>query len=100
MIVRKGLVKRTLFLAFPCTAEHAEMMHLFSQFGKVDHFKILRVFETGKSKGSGFLRYSTRDETLLAFQKLQNNPMIKRVEFAEHESDPGIITKTFSITLI
>lgn len=39
-----------------------ELRNFFNQYGNIDDIKVIKDFETGRSKGFGFITYSTPDE--------------------------------------
>lgn len=43
------------------TSEDA-LRDFFNQYGNIDDIKVIKDFETGRSKGFGFITYSTPDE--------------------------------------
>lgn len=43
------------------TGEDA-LRDLFNQYGNIDDIKVIKDFETGRSKGFGFITYSTPEE--------------------------------------
>ncbi|KAJ3122819.1 WD repeat-containing protein 75 [Physocladia obscura] len=69
MRVEQAKVNRTLFVAkFGSHTTVVELTDILEKaFGPVEEIKILHNFETGKSKGCGFVKFQLREDAIKAF---------------------------------
>lgn len=66
----------------------AELREIFEKFGTIDACRVSVDMATGKSKGSGFVRFATQEEAKNAMEALagQNGMVVK---FADHDIGKG-----------
>jgi len=77
-------------LNFQMTEDDLE--NLFSQFGKISELKMIKDFETGRSKGFGFITYSAQQEAELAISSMNGKDIegrSLRVNLAENKERGG-----------
>ncbi|KAJ3046336.1 hypothetical protein HK097_000958, partial [Rhizophlyctis rosea] len=77
--VEPARVNRTLFIAkFSKTLSdqmdmRTQLNDILSRFGPIEELTILQNYQTGRSKGCGFVKYSFREDSIRAFLAIRNH---------------------------
>ncbi|KAJ3195908.1 hypothetical protein HK101_010665, partial [Irineochytrium annulatum] len=70
--VEQARVNRTLFIAkFPRIHTEATIREILERHGPVEDLTILQNYQTGRSKGCGFVKYAYREDAIRAFLGLR-----------------------------
>jgi len=82
------LMQKNIYIAqLPPELTREQLQQMFSPFGTILECNVLKDASTGLGRGVGFIHFSSRDEALLAIQKMNNHqipghPRQLRVKFA------------------
>lgn len=56
------------------------LTEIFSQFGKIEMCKVVRDEDTGRSRGSAFVKFAERDQALAALERVENAGVLGPLE--------------------
>ncbi|KAI9143454.1 hypothetical protein BKA69DRAFT_1123237 [Paraphysoderma sedebokerense] len=71
--VEQARVNRTLFLAkFPKTLTEEALRRQLEKYGPLEDVTILQNYQTGRSKGCGFVKFQFREDAIRAYLNLRN----------------------------
>ncbi len=59
----------------PYSVDDTKLHTTFSDFGQVDSARVITDRESGRSKGFGFVEYSSEDEAMTAIEKLNGTEL-------------------------
>lgn len=74
----------------PWALEWQDIKDLFKQFGEVNHVKIIKDRESGKSKWYGFVEFAEIEYAVTARDSLNGSDLewrLLKVEFAEEKNE-------------
>ncbi|KAK9712554.1 hypothetical protein K7432_007073 [Basidiobolus ranarum] len=72
--VEQARVNRTLFIAkISRSLNEEELRNILEEYGPLEDLTILQNYQTGRSKGCGFVKFCYRDDAIRAYSELRVN---------------------------